>query len=289
MTETLVPLFDHDLAARRRRTELLAFAGCAFGLTWGIAALLLLARATVERVTGTFDTASPLYYLAVFSPTLSAVALTLVRRGPAGLAELGRRVFRWRVRPRYYAMVLVGIPAVDLVARGLEQLQGGHPDWSLMLNGMAPTPWSQWYLVVPFLLLTLALDAGPLGEELGWRGVRAAPAAGRRRPPGGRGGRPRPGLGPVAPAGVRGGWHGAARHRHVDSRAGGRHDAGQHRDDLALSPYGRKCPGRRHSRAPMNNSTAAHLWSLDLVLAVPVAIMAVSLHRQHRPRAPRPR
>ncbi|MGL5866920.1 MAG: lysostaphin resistance A-like protein, partial [Dermatophilaceae bacterium] len=154
----------------------------AFAVTWGIGALLVLAGPQVEALTGEFSTRHPLYYLAVAAPSLSAIALTAVLEGRSGLRALVARVLRWRVHPGWYALILLGWPVADLLARALQTAVTGAPFSDVVLNGTPPTPLDQWYLAPMLLLATLILDAGPLGEELGWRGYALPRMLARWRP-----------------------------------------------------------------------------------------------------------
>ncbi len=174
--------FETDHTVPPRRGDVALFYAGAFGLTWGIAALLLLARPQVEAVSGTFDTLHPLYFLAVYAPTLTAVVLTAAREGRAGLRRLAARVFRWRVPARYYALVLLGWPVMDVVARVLQWAVDGDP---ISLLPMATQPAIEglpWVLAPALLLSTLLLDAGPLGEEVGQRGYALPRLMARRTP-----------------------------------------------------------------------------------------------------------
>lgn len=72
--------------------------------------------------------------------------------------------------PGWYALVLLGWPFADLVIRLLEEMVIERPVNSLLLAGTPVTPLHTWYLAPAMLVTTLLLDAGPLGEEIGWRG-----------------------------------------------------------------------------------------------------------------------
>jgi hypothetical protein len=88
------------------------------------------------------------------------VALILAAaRGRAG-PLLGGLV-AWRVRPAWYAVALLGPPAIMVVATGIHVLLGGE----------LPTypPAARWPLVLVNFAVVLLLG-GPLGEEPGWRG-----------------------------------------------------------------------------------------------------------------------
>lgn len=67
----------------------------------------------------------------------------------------------WRVHPAWYVAALLGPPAVMLAAMGIHVILGGE---------IPAYPHStRWPLVALNFVVVLVL-AGPLGEELGWRG-----------------------------------------------------------------------------------------------------------------------
>jgi uncharacterized protein len=167
---------------RGRRHDLAWFYLSTFGLTWGVAAACLLARPQLEAVFGTSSTLNPLYVVAVASPSIVAVVLTAVRGGAAGLVELGRRVFRWRVPWRCYALVLLGWPAMDYLARLLQWAATGERPSLVPFATVPPLDGLPWFVVPSLLVSTLLLDAGPLGEEVGQRGY-VLPRILARHPP----------------------------------------------------------------------------------------------------------
>src|SRR5262249_49402470 len=141
------------------RREVVGFLALTYGITWGIAALLLTLPGPMARLFGPMSTSSPLYYLAVYSPSLSALVLTAWRSGGSGVAGwLGT------LRPRrssipYYALVLLGWPVVYTLALWLQRAVTGDSPPMLDL--------SRWYWAPVVLATALVFDAGPLGEELG--------------------------------------------------------------------------------------------------------------------------
>ena len=117
-----------------------------------------------------------LYYFGSFGPMISALIMTAVTTGRAGLRRLLSRLFKWRVEPRYYAFAILGPVGLFLLAVLLNRvIAGAWPD--LMLLGEAD------YLPrlgIPGVLLLWFLTYG-LGEETGWRGF-ALPHLQRTRP-----------------------------------------------------------------------------------------------------------
>jgi membrane protease YdiL (CAAX protease family) len=150
------------VADSERRREVLLFFACTFAITWGIASLALLIPNRLASLFGEFSTRSPLYFLAVYSPSLVALALTVTRQGWRSGGELLAKLRPRKANVGYYVAVLVGWPILD----GLALLLQGA------ITGKS-TPfleWNHWYLAPVSLLVALVVDAGPLGEELGWRG-----------------------------------------------------------------------------------------------------------------------
>ena len=128
-------------------------------------------RALVSR--GIIDAELPdvLFLVAGYGPALSALLITALVSGGAGLRRLGARLCLWRVHARWYAVALFLPAAQAFIALGLHLLFGGElqrPSEPPTLQVGSPgTPlWIQALLLA--LMFTLGFDG--LGEELGWRG-----------------------------------------------------------------------------------------------------------------------
>lgn len=93
---------------------------------------------------------------AFLGPITSALIVTAVTGGVAGLRQWGARLWRWRVRWHWYAIALLGVPAA-LILTGLVVSGGQVMPPSLMVLAA----------YVPLLILQ-ALTTG-LAEEPGWR------------------------------------------------------------------------------------------------------------------------
>lgn len=274
--------FRPPLPLPARPGDLRWFLGLTFGLTWGVAALVLLARPQVEALTGPFGTSSPLYDLAVCAPSLSALVLTAVRAGRPGLRELGSRLLRRRVSPGWYALVLLAWPFADVLARLLEEIVSERPLGSLLLDGVRPTPLHLWYLAPAMLVATLLLDAGPLGEELGWRGY-ALPRLLQ-----GRLGR----FGSAVVLGlVWGAWHLPAflisgTYQHDEGMGVLWLVLGTVLSSLIMTWLYLRTGGSILLAGIMvhlmNNSTVSSLWAFDLVMTLPALVAAVALLRRDR-------
>ncbi len=98
--------------------------------------------------------------LSNFGPALAGVLALALCRGREGLAALGRSLVRWRVPGWLYLAGWFGI----LVNSGVVLV--GWPAGVLRFDGSAFAPGK--FLLIFF---AMALFDGPLGEEVGWRGV----------------------------------------------------------------------------------------------------------------------
>lgn len=93
---------------------------------------------------------------AYLGPITAAFLVTATVDGPAGLRAWARRLWKWRVAPRWYAITLLSVPAAMLLT-GLA-FSGGH---------IAAPSSAALVAYVPMLLFQL-LTTG-LAEEPGWR------------------------------------------------------------------------------------------------------------------------
>lgn len=143
------------------------FLGLAFGLTWGLAALLALFTAEVEAIFGPVSYTNPLFVLAVYSPAFSAVGLVAWKTGLPGLGRFFRRLLLWRMPWQGWTVLVVGMPAAVYFGAAIKGTAGEMPAFS------------PWHAALPALATALAI--GPV-EELGWRGL-ALPLLQRRLAP----------------------------------------------------------------------------------------------------------
>jgi membrane protease YdiL (CAAX protease family) len=144
--------------------ELSMFLGLAYGLTWTICGAYIFAPKAMTPIFGIMKTGSPIFFVAVYAPSLCGVALTLVREGPRGLARVAASAIRLAGRWPWIIAGLAGYPLLWLAVAVLQSLDGGR--------GLGAVPYEDWYAALPLVLLSgfILRDAGPLGEELGWRG-----------------------------------------------------------------------------------------------------------------------
>ena len=146
---------------------LFPFLALTFGMTWGIAALLIFFTDQVVAVFGEITSSNPLFILAVYAPGLAGVSLVWRSCGLKGLGSFFRRLTLWRMPRVWWLYLILGIPVIAYL--------------SAALNGTIsdPFPFSPWYLVFP--ALAHAFFLGPI-EEFGWRGL-AQPLLQRKMAP----------------------------------------------------------------------------------------------------------
>lgn len=152
--------YSSEFATNRR--DLMRFFVLTYAITWGVALLYLALPDPMSRLFGEISPSAPLYFLAVYAPSLAALILTFQTDRLNGVVRLLSRL-----RPRlanwpYYLAVLVSWPLLDTLSLWLQHLITGEEVTYLAL--------SEGYLLPGILLFALITDAGPLGEELGWRG-----------------------------------------------------------------------------------------------------------------------
>lgn len=147
------------------------FLAITFGLTWGLAALLILFTDQIEAIFGEISMTNPLFILAVYAPGFAGISLVWRHYGIQGLGSFFRRLTLWRIPLAWWVFLVAGIPAIVYLGA-----------W---ITGTIaePFPFSPWYGVLP--AMAIALFIGPI-EEFGWRGV-ALPLLQRRFTPLGAG------------------------------------------------------------------------------------------------------
>jgi membrane protease YdiL (CAAX protease family) len=99
------------------------------------------------------------FFVGVYGPTISGIITTLFFDGLIGVFELIKKLFIWKVALKYYVYLILlplifVIIGIALYSQFIGEIGG--------FDKMA-------YLSIPTILLA-GLYAGPLGEELGWRG-----------------------------------------------------------------------------------------------------------------------
>jgi len=119
--------------------------------------------------TGIATEASP------FVPSLLAIILTAVIAGKRGVGSLLRSAVQWRAPISVWAVALLTLPGLYLLAIGINSATGGEaPPFDAFRADQ--------HLIPVFLLFNLLPFFGPVGEELGWRGFALPRLAGPAGP-----------------------------------------------------------------------------------------------------------
>ena len=132
------------------------FFSLTFGLTWGIAVLLILFPEQISAIFGEISTSNPLVILAIYSPGLVGVLLVWWHYGLKGLGSFFQRLTLWKVTPAWWVFLLLGIPAVAYAGAAIK---GTFSD---------PFPFSSLSLLLAALFHAFFLGTV---EEFGWRGL----------------------------------------------------------------------------------------------------------------------
>jgi membrane protease YdiL (CAAX protease family) len=145
------------------RKGIILFYILTYSFAWGLSAITVIFPVWSAQHFGAVTLWNPLVFLVIWTPTIWAFVLAFALDGKAGLRDLFVRVFRWRVKLRWYLISTVGIAALALGAR-FAQAYVNH----------TPTPpvldFSTWPVLIPYGLSMLVVDPGPIGEDPGWRG-----------------------------------------------------------------------------------------------------------------------
>ena len=144
-----------------------SFLAITFGLTWGLAILLILFTDQIVAIFGEVSPTNPLFILAVYAPGIAGVFLVWWHYGFKGLGGFFQRLTLWRASWLWWLFLVLGIPAIVYAGSAIT---GTIND---------PFPFSHWSQALP--AVALALFLGPI-EEFGWRGL-ALPLLQRRFAP----------------------------------------------------------------------------------------------------------
>lgn len=140
-----------------KRSPLAAYFVMAFAFTWTILGLAVLAAQGIITLP---LSATVLITIATLGPALAAILVVRAESGRDGMRALLAQAGRWRVKPIWYAVALIGPVLVMLAAFLLWRVLGGP--------SLSPPPLNAW-LSVPILVVVLLIPA--LFEEIGWRGL----------------------------------------------------------------------------------------------------------------------
>src|SRR4051812_38262973 len=161
--DNTVPLSGDARQGLLARHPLVFFFLIAYAGAW----LLEVPIALSETGTGLlpFTIPRPLLALAIAAatfvgPTLSAFIMTGITQGRIGIRRLLRRYVLWRVAFLWYLLVLLVIPAIELL--GAIVVPGALASFQPLTLSLV--------LAYPVAFVSTFILGGPLGEEPGWRG-----------------------------------------------------------------------------------------------------------------------
>ncbi len=137
-----------------RAFPLAAYFVLAYALSW-----LILVPAGLGMLPD--SSAGVLVWLPPFGPAVAAFVVTARIGGRPAVGQLLRRLVQWKVGIRWYLLVLLGIPLLELM--GAFAVLGAVPLDDLARN------WPVIFTGYPIYVLYIAIFTG-MGEEPGWRG-----------------------------------------------------------------------------------------------------------------------
>lgn len=143
-----------------RRHPLTAYVLIAFAFSWIIEAPVALAAQGIIPVELPAPAVAIAVIVATFGPTVGAFAVTAAIEGRRGVLRMLRRYVHWRAGIGWYLFVLVGIPAIIILATLV--VPGAVASYQPILGSLLAA--------YPMAFLLTVFLGGPLGEEPGWRG-----------------------------------------------------------------------------------------------------------------------
>jgi membrane protease YdiL (CAAX protease family) len=159
------------IRAFTKRHPLLSFYALAFAITWGGLIIVVGGPSEILGSPEKFETRFGLVLLAwLAGPSVASILMTGLVHGRAGLRELLRRMTRWRVGARWYAVALLTAPLLSVAV--LLAL-------SLSSSEYLPTILTTSDKASLLLLGIVGTMVGGIFEELGWTGF-ATPTLLRR-------------------------------------------------------------------------------------------------------------
>ena len=145
------------------RRGIILFYLLTYTFAWGLSALFLFFPAWMVAHFGSVTLWNPIIFATIWTPTIFAFVLALALDGAAGWRDLFSRVFRWRIKWRWYLVSTLGTASLALGARFVHAYMN-HSALPHLFD-FASWPSLTWYGVK-----MLVVDPGPIGEDPGWRG-----------------------------------------------------------------------------------------------------------------------
>jgi uncharacterized protein len=142
--------------------ELIIFFTVVFLIMYGLGALGMVFRTDIEKRFGPISNKNLFVMMLIYAPTLTGLTLTILYEGWDGLVALFKRGVFF-TKPLWWLIALLIIP-ITLLFFGLFTYITGIESNSFN--------WLAFIGTFPLLIFSsnIFTDAGPIGEELGWRG-----------------------------------------------------------------------------------------------------------------------
>jgi membrane protease YdiL (CAAX protease family) len=142
--------------------ELVLFFIITFTIMFGLGGLGMAFRNHIENIFGPISNNNLFVMLLIYAPTIAGLTLTIIFEGWSGLVALFKRGVFF-TKPKWWLIAIFIIPLILLVYGLFTYLTG---------IGASSFNWIAYFGTFPLLIFSLNIftDAGPLGEELGWRG-----------------------------------------------------------------------------------------------------------------------
>lgn len=142
--------------------ELVFFFIITFAIMYGLGGLGMVFRSHIENIFGPISNNNLFVMILIYAPTIAGLTLTIIFEGWSGLVALFKRGVLF-IKPKWLLIAIFIIPLVLLVYGLFTYLTG---------IGASSFNWIAYFGTFPLLIFSLNIftDAGPLGEELGWRG-----------------------------------------------------------------------------------------------------------------------
>jgi len=147
-----------------RRHPLIAYFIIAYAGSWIIWASHILSLDGM----GLLPFHSPFSYMLTISigtftgPAVSAFIVAAATEGAAGVRRLLSRIVQWRVGLAWYLFIFIGFPLIEVL--GVIAVPG-------VMAKVTPVDWLPELAAAVAFFVYPGLLAGPIGEEIGWRGV----------------------------------------------------------------------------------------------------------------------
>jgi len=141
--------------------RLMMFVVLAYTVAWGIWWVGIVNHS----ITSISDAEFAPYLLAgSFSPTIAAIIVTALHGGFAAVRTLFQRLLRIRMHWSIYLFVFTAFPVIGIGLYAILSIPNTIPLWQIMITLIPLAP-------INALLGGIVFGNGPLGEEMGWRGI----------------------------------------------------------------------------------------------------------------------